>query len=233
MASIEDKGQGTSLSSRSGAAAVEHERVVSFHADKVSGTIRVGAFSYTQGGHFADVSIGRYCAFAPGVQLGLDEHPTNWLSVSSFQYGGALLRLWGQAAENSGKPFQPAQIRGRPPIVLGGRIEIGHDVWLGQDVFVSPRVTIGHGAIAAGRAVVTKDVAPYAIVGGCPARLIRYRFDEKVVERLLAVRWWQYAMWDIMDLPFNDVPRALDLLEERAASAKIQVYEPGFSSVRL
>jgi virginiamycin A acetyltransferase len=64
---------------------------------------------------------------------------------------------------------------------------------------------------------VTADVPPYAIVGGVPAKLIRYRFAPELIERLLAVRWWEFGHADICRLPFNDVPRCLDMLEARIA----------------
>ena len=73
-----------------------------------------------------------------------------------------------------------------------GDIVIGNDVWIGYEAVVMSGVKIGDGAIIGTRAVVTKDVAPYAIVGGVPARFIRKRFDEATIEKFLAIRWWDW-----------------------------------------
>ena len=74
-----------------------------------------------------------------------------------------------------------------------GDIVVGNDVWIGYEAVILAGVTIGDGALVAARAVVTKDVPPYTIVGGVPAKPIRKRFDEETIERLLALRWWD---WD-------------------------------------
>jgi hypothetical protein len=72
-------------------------------------------------------------------------------------------------------------------------VVIGSDVWIGTDAMVLSGVSIGHGAIVAARAVVTRDVPPYAIVAGVPAKVVRWRFEPAVIERLLKVAWWE---WD-------------------------------------
>ena len=75
---------------------------------------------------------------------------------------------------------------------------IGHDVWIGHGVIVLPGVTVGNGAVRAAGAVVTKDVAPYTIVGGVPAKPIRARFSQAVVERLQRIAWWDWPFELIM-----------------------------------
>ncbi|MFZ4773570.1 MAG: CatB-related O-acetyltransferase, partial [Chlamydiia bacterium] len=85
-----------------------------------------------------------------------------------------------------------------------GDIIVGNDVWFGYDCLIKGGVTIGDGAIIATRAVVVKDVPPYAIVGGNPARILKMRFDEKTIERLLRISWWN---WDI-----EKINRHLDLI---------------------
>ena len=81
-------------------------------------------------------------------------------------------------------------------------------------------ITIGDGAIVAGGSVVTRDVPSYAVVAGVPARIKRMRFDDATIERLLALRWWRFALHDLLPLPLSDVARSLDLFEERIAGDK-------------
>jgi tetrahydrodipicolinate N-succinyltransferase len=84
-------------------------------------------------------------------------------------------------------------------------------------------VNIGDGAVIAAASVVTKDVPPYAIAGGVPAALIRYRFPEKTIERLLRVKWWELELAQLSGLPFRDVERCLDMIEEIKAKAPAAV----------
>lgn len=95
------------------------------------------------------------------------------------------------------------------------RVSIGNDVWIGRSAIVLPGVVIGDGAVVGAGAVVTKSVAPYAIVAGNPAGVIRFRFDEEVVLRLLAIRWWEFDDETLRGLGpcFDDVARFLDAVE--------------------
>ncbi len=93
-------------------------------------------------------------------------------------------------------------------------VTIGNDVWTGHNVNVMAGVNVGDGAVIAAGSVVTKDVPPYAIVGGVPATVIRYRFGERTIERLLRLKWWELELSQLSGLPFRDVDRCLDLIEE-------------------
>ena len=101
-----------------------------------------------------------------------------------------------------------------------GDIVLGNDVWIGYEAVVMAGVTIGDGAIVASRAVVTRDVPPYAIVGGVPAKVIKYRFDQATVENLLRIKWWEW--------PAERIRQALPLIrggkaEELALFAENEV----------
>ncbi|XKK39333.1 CatB-related O-acetyltransferase [Nocardiopsis sp. ARC36] len=126
--------------------------------------------------------IGRFSAIAPGVTILMPagNHPTVGPSTYPFtMFGGE----WSERTMDTYLSI-PA-----PPDT-----RIGNDVWIGRGATLMPGVAIGDGAVVAAHSVVTKDVAPYALVGGNPARHIRSRFDEDDVARLLAARWWDWPV---------------------------------------
>jgi len=127
----------------------------------------------------ATLTIGSYCSIAGRVQIFLGgNHRTDWVSTFTFDRRYPHLKKW-LAGINSNSS--------------NGNVVIGSDVWIGYDSLILSGITIGDGAVVAARAVVTKDVPPYAIVGGNPAKIIRYRFSEKTIARLLKIKWWE---WD-------------------------------------
>ena len=157
--------------------------------------------------------IGRYCSIAQNFTSAPLEHPTTWLSTSPFQYDDRQFGEW-----------IPEDMR-LPNKWKGGNkgpVIVGNDVWIGRGVTIMRGLTIGDGAILASSAVVTKDVPPYGIVGGVPAKLIRKRFDEETIARLLKVQWWQYDARDLAGIKFSDVHRAMDQIEERVAAGTLK-----------
>lgn len=122
--------------------------------------------------------IGRYCSIADGVSAGLASHPADWVSTSPAFH---LCAGRSVPRDLAALPYDPA-----PP-----RTVIGNDVWIGKNVLLKPGITIGDGAIIGMGSVVTKNVPPYAIVAGAPARFIRGRFPLELAERLEASRWWE------------------------------------------
>ncbi len=139
----------------------------------------------------AKLSIGRYCSIADDVNIMLGgNHRLDFVTTYPF---GAMTGVWPEAQGLEGYA------------ATRGDVTIGNDVWLGSGCMILSGVTIGDGAVVAARAVVTKDVPPYGVAGGNPARLIRRRFDDAMVERLLASRWW--------DMPRERVVALLPLLQ--------------------
>ncbi|MFZ3452664.1 CatB-related O-acetyltransferase [Arthrobacter sp. 7Tela_A1] len=125
----------------------------------------------------ARLRIGKFCSIAAGVEIALGNHRTD--SVSSYPFG-TLGKWWPSATGISDHSSR-------------GDVVIGNDVWIGASSFISSGVTVGHGAVIGAHAVVTKDVAPYSVVGGNPAKVIKYRFDPEVIEQLLEISWWDWT----------------------------------------
>jgi len=143
-------------------------------------------YSYGKGTYGADVKvhswgegatlkIGAYCSIAKRVQFFLGgEHRVDWVTTFPF----------------SEKFRQVKHINGHPR--TKGDIIIGNDVWIGYEALIMSGVTIGDGAVIGARAVVVKDIPPYTIAAGNPAKVIRARFDEETIKKLLAIKWWDW-----------------------------------------
>lgn len=144
---------------------------------EVGPNVELGDYSYISGprSYVEDAIIGKYCSIARQVTIGVSGHNYNWVTTSpiitSTQYG--IIR------SNISEPQRERPI-------------IGNDVWIGMNVIIMRGIKIGDGAVVAAGSVVTKDVVPYSIVGGNPARHIKYRFSSEVIERLLDICWWDW-----------------------------------------
>lgn len=103
---------------------------------------------------------------------------------------------------------------------------IGHDVWVARDVTLAMGITIGNGAVVAARAVVTKDVPPYAVVAGNPARIVKFRFDFQTCHELNRLRWWEYDPKRIVEIGFDDIPAFCEALEKQIESGSIDKFRP-------
>lgn len=126
-------------------------------------------------------SIGKFCAIAANARLNALAHPIERVSQHKFTYRPN--EYFVRAKLDSGFRAKRA----------AARVVIGNDVWIGHGAVVMPGIAIGHGAVIGANAVVTKDVEPYAIVAGLPARFLRWRFPPDTVKRLIALAWWN---WD-------------------------------------
>jgi len=160
----------------------------------------LGLYSY-----IADTSVGRYCSIASRVSIGAFSHPTDWLSVHEFSFRDTT-SIWGDSVLNDGRNYlQDSKIH----------TTIGNDVWVGDNVVILRGVNIGDGAIIGAASVITKDVPPYAIMVGNPSRVVKFRFNSEIIEELLALKWWDMDMAELIGLDFSDINAVLKVLRTR------------------
>ncbi|MCJ2006656.1 CatB-related O-acetyltransferase [Methylobacterium sp. J-092] len=183
---------------------------------------RIGAYSYSWSHITPEVGeIGRYCSIAADVQFGHTEHPTRWISTSSFTYDKSFM------GPNSSEGIQcsrytPAMLpveKKRAPII------ICNDVWIGMRSYVRGGVTLNNGCIVGANAVVTKDVPAYAIVVGNPARIVGYRFENAIIAELLALKWWDYSFTDFEGVDVTRPDAAIEQIQNLLKSG-MQPYRP-------
>jgi len=140
--------------------------------------VRYGNYTYnSQRVTIMNCTIGKFCSIAQGASIGLGKHPVNnFVSTHPAFYS---------VHKQCGKTFADQQYFDEM-----GHVEIGNDVWIGANSIILDDVTIGNGAIIAANSVVTKDVPAYAIVGGTPAKVLKYRFIEADIDFLENLKWW-------------------------------------------
>lgn len=147
----------------------------------------VGDYSYLAiNSRVSNTKIGKFCSIGPNFCCGLGIHPTNGVSTSPMFYS---------VAKQNG-----VTLCEKPKIVESKQTIIGNDVFVGANVTILDGVTIGDGAVIGAGAVVVKDIPPYAIAVGVPATVVKYRFDEKTIEKLVEKQWWDGSMEDLKNV---------------------------------
>lgn len=160
----------------------------------------IGRYTYTcYDDEIVNCEIGQFCSISDDVIIGGAEHPIMWVSTSPVF----------QNVKHSGpkKRFAKHEFAGIP------RTVIGNDVWIGKRVIIKAGVNIGDGAVVGAGAVVTKDVPPYAIVAGVPARIIKYRFDEDTTAQLLETKWWNLPD-EVLEKRAGNITNVQEFLKE-------------------
>lgn len=149
--------------------------------------------------------IGKFCAIASNVRLNALNHPLERISQHKITYRPNEYFLGAKID----KEFREER--------KAARVVIGHDVWIGHGVIILPGLTVGHGAVVAAGAVVTKDVEPFEIVAGVPARHLKWRFPKKLRERIIRLAWW--------DWPHDRLALAVDDMRKLPPKAFLEKWE--------
>ena len=161
----------------------------------------LGAYSYIQSeSKIYNTNIGNFCSIASNVIIGLDNHPTNMVSTSPVFYDNQqpLPKFFKKSCSNEKKII---------------RTNIESDVWLGHGVLIKAGVSIGVGTVIGAGSIVTKNIPPYMIAAGNPCKIIRPRFQEVIIDKLLMTEWWKKSDIELEYLaPFFSDP--LILIEE-------------------
>ena len=149
----------------------------------------------------SDTSIGKFCSIGPNLLCGWGVHPIDGISTSPAFYS---------TKKQTGFTFSKTD-----KIIEQRHITIGNDVFIGSNATILDGVTIGDGAVVGAGAVVSKDIPPYAIAVGCPVKIVKYRFAEDVIERLLESKWWDKDDEVLQNLEknFYDVEEFLKYIE--------------------
>lgn len=158
--------------------------------------VRIGKHTLINSGIlWDDVVIGRYCSIAYNVFIAPPDHPLHFLSTWYLFYK------------------HTAYYQKELELTRGKTTKIGNDVWIGANAVIRKGITIEDGAVIGAGAVVIEDVPAYCVVGGVPAKTIKYRFTNDLISRLLRLKWWEMDESVLNKLPFDDVNQCIEILE--------------------
>ncbi len=154
---------------------------------------------------YKNVNIGRYCSIGRNCEIGLSKHPTEFLSTHLFQIKDNSLFSNSYGYDKLNKVNW----------IEHETVNIGNDVWIGSKVSIMNGVTIGNTSIIGAGAVVTKDILPYTIVAGIPAKIVRKRFNESIIKELEDLKWWELDFKDLEDIDFSNIKKAIEVLKDK------------------
>ena len=165
----------------------------------------VGDYSYVER-HSEGIYtvIGKFTAIASSVRLNALQHPVDRITQHKMTYRANEYFL-GRKIDTEFRELRQAR-----------KVTVGHDVWIGHGAIILPGITIGNGAVVGAGAVVTRDVEPYAIVAGVPAKFLRWRFEQEIIEKIEALAWWDWR--------HDRLAEAVDDMRELTAAQFIAKY---------
>lgn len=196
----------------------------------------IGAFSFCNSAGSVSAyrcRIGRYAQIGEATILGAPEHPQDWFSNHPFAFTRPryMPRLYQMpdfarlAPDESDAPSYVNTVR--------NETIIGHEAYIGAGAFIKRGLTIGNGAVIGARSVVTRDVPDFAIVVGAPAKVLRLRFADDIVERMKKLAWWRYDLAPLKHrADWSKVEATLGLLENELAAGRLQLLRPPSYEVR-
>lgn len=196
-------GKGTTIDSK---AKFEGGNALANHSSFLNSSMGFGSY-IAENSFIKNTEIGRYCSIGNDVMTVAGNHPLNQIaSISPMFYSTACQTGFTYVKREKFNDFKYIDEQKKIAVV------IGNDVWIGARATLLEGINIGDGAVVAAGAVVTKNIPPYAIVGGVPAKIIRYRYDDETISKLLEIKWWdkdQRWISEHVDL-FEDVQRLID-----------------------
>jgi len=206
------------------------ERPAMIHGHRLK-SCSMGAYGFYNAAGLASAyrtHFGRYSQVGESTIVGPPEHPMTMFSTHPFAFSRPshmpkMFQMPEFARISPEEDEGPSWAASETPTDT----IIGHEAYVGAGSFVRRGVTVGVGAVIGARSVVTRDVPPYAIVAGSPARVLRYRYPDAVIERLLKLAWWNYDLGPIKHaVDWSDTARTLDFLEQKAADKALQTLVP-------
>ena len=194
------------------------ERYVGFF--KGNSLCTMGSFSYSHSNLQPGMKIARYCAISWGLTITGPRHPYEFLTISNISYDrlAGNLKDYFEELDDSCRKYDPRTLEKPMPV-------IGNDVWIGQNVTLNRGVTIGDGAVIAAYSVVTKDIPSYAIVGGNPAKIIKFRFKEKTIDELKKLRWYDYEPKTILKYDISDIDSFIDKFSNDVIDGRVDKFK--------